>query len=221
VNSPRSMTIDIASSEILFEKIAQDLIESGCSINPAAIPEALAEALTKEVRSLSSESFKKAGIGREQGFARNETVRSDQITWITDNTEAGKAWLDWASQLQAYMNRRLYLGLFSFESHFAHYSAGDFYQRHVDAFKGQANRMLTLVAYFNHDWSEDDGGELVVYQNEEDQQGQKVLPGFATLVVFLSEEFPHEVLAARKDRYSIAGWFRVNTSSADRIDPPE
>lgn len=210
-----------AENEKLFENIAQDLVQDGCSINVGAIPKILAEALEKEVVALSSESFKPAGIGREQGFARNEAVRSDEIAWISDDTEAGKAWLDWAGQLQSYMNRRLYLGLFSFESHYAHYSAGDFYQRHVDAFKGQANRMLTLVAYFNRDWSEADGGELVVYENEEDQLGRKVLPSFATLVVFLSEEFPHEVLPAQKDRYSIAGWFRVNTSSADRIDPPE
>jgi SM-20-related protein len=40
------------------------------------------------------------------------------------------------------------------------------------------------------------------------------------LVVFLSEEFPHEVLPTATDRYSIAGWFRVNTSSAERVDPP-
>ena len=64
-------------------------------------------------------------------------------------------------------------------------------------------------------------GELVIYENEEDLQGQKVLPKLATLVVFLSEEFPHEVLPAKKDRYSIAGWYRVNNSSAQRIDPPQ
>jgi len=32
------------------------------------------------------------------------------------------------------------------------------------------------------------------------------------LVIFLSEEFPHEVLPANTHRYSIAGWFRVNNS---------
>lgn len=208
-------------NEVLFESIAQDLIQSGCSINEGAIPQALAEALEKEVKGLATEEFKKAGIGREQDFTRNETVRSDEIAWISEETEAGKAWLEWAAQLQSYMNRRLYLGLFSFESHFAHYSPGDFYQRHLDAFKGQSNRTLTLVAYFNKGWAQEDGGELVVYKDQDDQEGQKVLPSFATLVVFLSEEFPHEVLPAKKDRYSIAGWFRVNTSSADRVDPPE
>jgi SM-20-related protein len=48
----------------------------------------------------------------------------------------------------------------------------------------------------------------------------KVLPSFGTIVVFLSEEFPHEVLPAKRDRYSIAGWFRLNNSIDNNIDPP-
>ena len=47
-----------------------------------------------------------------------------------------------------------------------------------------------------------------------------VTPNFGTIVVFLSEEFPHEVLPALRDRYAIAGWFRLNTSIANNIDPP-
>jgi SM-20-related protein len=47
-----------------------------------------------------------------------------------------------------------------------------------------------------------------------------VQPLHGTVVVFLSEEFPHEVLPASRDRYSIAGWFRVNGSTAERVDPP-
>ncbi|MEC7468361.1 MAG: 2OG-Fe(II) oxygenase, partial [Pseudomonadota bacterium] len=34
-------------------------------------------------------------------------------------------------------------------------------------------------------------------------------------------EFPHEVLPATRDRFSIAGWFRVNNSTAQRVDPPK
>ena len=33
-------------------------------------------------------------------------------------------------------------------------------------------------------------------------------------------EFPHEVLPAMRDRYAIAGWFRLNSSIANNIDPP-
>ena len=80
----------------------------------------------------------------------------------------------------------------------------------------------------------DDGGELVLFAGDGDGDGDgeetdmgtrdravagavigdaeivRVLPEFATLVVFLSEDFPHEVLPATRDRYSVTGWFRLN-----------
>ncbi len=39
---------------------------------------------------------------------------------------------------------------------------------------------------------------------------KKVIPHANTLVVFLSDKFPHEVLPTKRKRYSIAGWFRVD-----------
>lgn len=206
--------------EDLFEHIAQDLQEKGFSINPCALPAQLAETLSAHLQSMPEFKFEQAGIGRDQSHGLNNFVRKDEICWITGESEAGEQWLEWASDLQQYLNRRLFLGLFSFESHFAHYSPGDFYKRHLDAFKGQANRVLSLVVYLNRAWQPDEGGELVLYLNEEDAQGVKVTPSFGTVAVFLSEDFPHEVLPATRDRFSIAGWFRVNTSTADRVDPP-
>ena len=80
--------------------------------------------------------------------------------------------------------------------------------------------MLSVVTYLNPGWQNADGGELVLYQDEQDMTGIKVAPLHGTVVVFLSEEFPHEVLPATRDRYSVAGWFRVNGSIDNRIDPP-
>ena len=38
---------------------------------------------------------------------------------------------------------------------------------------------------------------------------QTVTPQNNRMVVVLSDTFPHEVLPAVRDRYSIAGWFRL------------
>lgn len=203
-----------------FERIAQDILDKGYSINPLALPLGLSEALEAHLHTMPQFNFEQAGIGREQKHTLNNFVRTDEICWINGEAEAGKNWLSWASELQQYLNRRLFLGLFSFESHFAHYSPGDFYKRHTDAFKGQANRVLSVVVYLNHAWQPDDGGELVLYLDESDKTGVKVTPSFGTVVVFLSEDFPHEVLPASRDRFSIAGWYRVNASTTDRVDPP-
>jgi len=128
--------------------------------------------------------------------------------------------LRWATDLQTYLNRRLYLGLFSFESHFAHYAFGDYYKRHYDALRGEANRVLSIFIHLNSGWGGTDGGELLLYQDDADQDGVKIVPLFGTIVVFLNEEFPHEVLPSRRDGFSVAGWYRVNSSLDNKIDPP-
>ena len=66
-----------------------------------------------------------------------DAIRRDEICWIDGSTAAGAAWLQWTAELMQLLNRRLFLGLFSFESHYAHYRAGDFYKVHLDAFRGQ------------------------------------------------------------------------------------
>mgnify|MGYP003114011607 CR=1 FL=1 len=185
----------------LFAALAEGLRGRGHAVCPDALPDTLQESLLTHLRQMPDSQFHRAGIGRQQDFTLAGSVRRDAICWINGESPAGQAWLNWSAALQTRLNRELLLGLFSFESHFAHYGPGDFYRRHVDDFAGEANRRLSLVAYTAE-------GEL------------RVSPRLGTLVVFLSEEFPHEVLPAARDRYSIAGWFRVNTSSAQRIDPP-
>jgi SM-20-related protein len=211
---------DNTTDETLFAHIARDLTEQGYSIRHAALPESLSSALFTYQQEMNGDKFIDAGIGRGDDYLRNEFVRTDEICWITGESATGRDWLSWAGQLQVYLNRHLFLGLFSFESHFAHYRPGDYYKRHYDAFHGEANRVLSLVVYLNPGWSAADAGELVLYKDEQDRVGTKVTPLMGTVVTFLSEEFPHEVLPANRDRYSIAGWFRVNTSVTDRVDPP-
>ena len=206
--------------ETLFGLIADDIERQGYSIRPGALPEDIASSLYNYQLQLNACKYSEAGIGRGDDYLQNEFVRTDTICWITGESSAGKAWLDWSSNLQSFLNRRLYLGLFSFESHFAHYGPGDYYKRHLDAFRGEANRVLSLVTYLNPGWTNSDQGELVLYLDEHDKDGIRVVPLYGTLVIFLSEEFPHEVLPASRDRYSVAGWFRVNTSIDNRIDPP-
>lgn len=203
----------------LFEQIAGEIYAQGYCVCADALPADLATALADEVRRRSQDQFRKAGIGRQDDHLRTEEIRRDEISWIDNSSPAGEQWLNWAGELQQAINRRLFLGLFSFESHFAHYRPGDFYKKHLDAFRGQQNRVLTVVTYLNPDWSPEDGGELLIYPEQGEEPMLRVAPAFGTLVVFLSEEFPHEVLPANCDRYSIAGWYRINSSDSQKIDP--
>ncbi|WP_428035156.1 2OG-Fe(II) oxygenase [Amphritea sp.] len=207
------------SATELFDQIAEEVYQKGVCLLRHGLPEALGTALAAEVRSLPEERFSRAGIGRQADHQTVEAIRRDEICWIDKSTAAGHSWLEWADGLKQALNRRLFLGLFSFESHYAHYRAGDYYKVHLDAFRGQQNRVLTVVTYLNPDWNDKDGGELLIYPEKGSKPLLKVQPEFGTVVIFLSEEFPHEVLPTMTDRYSIAGWYRINSSDSNRVDP--
>lgn len=66
-------------------------------------------------------------------------------------------------QIRCEVNRHFFLGLFEYEAHFAKYEAGDFYLKHLDSFRGNENRKLTTVFYLNENWTPADGGELKIY----------------------------------------------------------
>lgn len=212
-------------SDDVLDQIANDLSRQSWSVQTEAIPEAFLTALREQLLHMSPENFQAAGIGRSQDHTLDPSVRRDKVRWIEGDTAAEQLWLDWAAHLQRGLNRRLFMGLFSFESHFAHYRPGDFYKKHFDAFRPDglergARRELSLVVYLNPDWLEQDGGELVLFDPFSDEELARIQPEYGTVVAFLSTEIPHEVLPARRDRYSIAGWFRLNGSIAERPDPP-
>jgi SM-20-related protein len=202
----------------LFTKISEDILQQGFSVQVAALDDDLSQSLYH--LAVEQVQFAHAGIGREFNFHQNGFVRTDKICWIEGTSKAGAQWIDWTKKVQDYLNKTLMLGLFSFESHFAHYPPGSFYKRHLDAFRGETNRVLSIVLYLNPQWQLDDGGELVIYHGTENKRLTTVTPLLGTLAVFLSEEFPHEVKTTLRDRYSIAGWYRVNNSTTTRVDPP-
>ncbi len=195
-------------SEQLYSKITDALVESGYIIIDNALDKNLSLKLLKVI---DEESFKQAGISGANDLHLDKNRRSDKIKWLDEDCAAQSEFLAFSKGLQEYLNRSLYLGISYYESHFAIYEKGDFYEKHLDAFRESKNRVVTTVYYLNQNFKKSDGGELVVY----DINGNlltKVVPNANTLVIFMSEKFPHEVLPAIKKRYSIAGWYRVDKS---------
>ncbi len=217
--SPPELTLDLQQG--LYDQIADALVDTGYIILPSALPETLTSELYLHLQALNDQQFQRAGVGREQDHQLHGGIRRDQIRWLGRQQTIEAEYLDWMEDLREGLNRRLFMGLFDYEAHFSHYRAGAFYKRHLDAFRGQTNRVLTTVLYLNPDWDEQQGGELLIWPEPDSETViEKVVPQMGTLVIFLSEQFPHEVLPASTDRYSIAGWFRVNTSINNQIDPP-
>ncbi|WP_338067986.1 2OG-Fe(II) oxygenase [Shewanella japonica] len=141
----------------LFESISNNIVDKGNSISPYALPKDLTNLLLERITMLSEENYARAGIGRTKEHTISDSIRTDEISWISGDSEASCAWIKWTTSLQDYLIRRSFQGLFSFESHFSHYAIGDFYKKHKDAFKGEKNRVLSVVVYLNQNWSAADG----------------------------------------------------------------
>jgi len=194
-------------NETLYMKIIDSLVEDGYIVINDALGEELRASLLADAK--SENDFKRAGISGAGDLHLDASKRRDKISWLDKRSEAEMAFSKFSDGLRERLNRELYLGLSYYESHFAIYDKGDFYEKHLDAFKNSKNRVVTTVYYLNEEWDESDGGELLVY-NKHDELITSLLPKGDTLVVFMSEDFPHEVKKTNKKRYSIAGWFRID-----------
>jgi SM-20-related protein len=191
-----------------LDLICAAVAEEGCAVERDFLAGAVVTALAAEARRRDAiGEFRAAGIGRGAERRQNEAIRGDRIAWID---EAGgdasmQPWWVALERLRVALNQSLYLGLFSFEGHYAIYPRGSHYGRHRDAFHDDARRVLSCVLYLNASWGEADGGALRIYG---DKCTRDILPVGGTLVCFLSERFEHEVLPATRERLALTGWFR-------------
>ena len=190
-----------------YPKITDALVSDGYIVLENALDEVMCKKLLKSAQ--DETFFKKAGISSSDSLHVDETKRRDKTRWLDEDSAIMSEYLGFSEGLREYLNRTLYLGLTYYEAHFAIYEKNDFYEKHLDAFRGSKNRVVTTVFYLNEEWDEENGGALIIY-DENDKLVKKVLPKMGTLVVFLSDKFPHEVLPTNKKRYSVAGWFRVD-----------
>ena len=191
--------------DVIYSNITDALVDDGYIIIPHAVSSILSKNLINIAK--KSKNFKHAGISARKKI--NPNTRRDKILWLNHDKSVQSEFIDFADGLKDYLNRELFTCITYFESHFSLYEHGDFYATHYDAFKNSVNRIVTIVYYLNEEWDEKSGGELVIY-DDENELIKKIIPHADTLVVFLSDKFPHEVLPTKRKRYSIAGWFRVD-----------
>jgi SM-20-related protein len=151
--------------------------------------------------------FAAARIGKDATLQRRAEIRGDFTCWLREPLiPAERSLLEQFEALRLEVNRETFLGLYDLELHYAWYPPAAAYARHVDQPQGTVARKLSLVLYLNLEWNEEDGGALRVY--EAGQPRCEIEPIGGRLVCFLTEGREHEVLAARRDRWSVSGWFR-------------
>ena len=199
--------------EDLLDHISQEIYSNSYVVVDNFVDEAFRKALLKEQTDLLNHGqFTKAAVGKGDQKQVRAEIRSDEVLWMDSAALSPLQAIFWEKieELKQVLNRRCFLGLKSFEGHFARYPIGSFYKRHLDQFHAVPHRIVTVILYLNDSWTEVDGGQLRMYFPQEDgsERVEDVLPLGGRLVVFLSEEIPHEVMPTHKERISITGWLR-------------
>lgn len=160
------------------------------------------------------DSFKKSAIGNRVNEVIVKSVRGDVILWI-DETKADVAealFFNKINDLIKYLNRTCFMGILQKEFHYAVYPKGTFYKRHIDTFQNDDRRKLSFVCYLNDEnWQAENGGELVLYLDEDNKETAKtIFPIPGRVVIFESQIIEHEVKPVLQDqRLSITGWLKT------------
>jgi len=200
-------------AEALFESLIDGILEKGYGVVDAfLLPDEVTALRTRLWDRQAAGQFREAGIGNGQ-VAVEKAIRGDEILWLDAATATPEeaTFLDQIDQFIGYVNRTCYLGLRDSELHYARYPVGTFYKRHLDRFRADSRRRLSMICYLNDNWQPTDGGQLAVYLPQPDGSEQTTLitPVGGRLVCFDSGLLEHEVLPANRDRLSITGWLRT------------
>lgn len=116
-----------ADRETTYDTIADALATQGWCVLRDYFPAAGLDALTQRIDALwQQDALAHAGIGRGVDNTANATIRRDATRWLERGDAAEDMLLDAMEELRHALNRRLMLGLFSYEAHFAVYDAGAF-----------------------------------------------------------------------------------------------
>jgi SM-20-related protein len=191
-----------------FAEAIAEIAHQGWTVRKDFLPSEATAVLRAEAGQLwQDDDFRIAGVGRSGGYALRPNIRGDHIHWLDEQvpTPARKVYRDVIEELRQELNRELFLSLASFESHFAIYPPGAFYQKHLDRFNNADERVISCTLYLNENWKAEFGGHLRLYLSD---RSFEVLPEAGTCVLFRSDKFFHEVLPATEARFSLTGWFR-------------
>lgn len=201
----------------IYEQIIDDLLNQKFSISDNFFTNEETKALRNYAISQNySKDFHEAAIGNYANEKVIKSIRGDKIRWIDENNKniVEEIFFKKVNNFIQYLNRTCYMGIEEKEFHYVIYPEGTLYQRHVDAFKNDDRRTLSMVFYLNdEDWKDEYGGQLALYFPKDDgtEEMLDILPVAGRLAIFDSKTIPHEVKLVKKPRYSITGWLKTRS----------
>ena len=198
----------------LYEKIIDDIVTQKYAIVEDFFTAEEIDILRKALITKRDEDvFKKAAIGNRVNEIIVKSIRGDVILWIDEaHTNAAELlFFDKINHLISYLNKTCFLGILRKEFHYALYPTGTFYKRHIDTFQNDDRRKLSFVCYLNEaGWLPENGGELVLYLDDQGKEVEKIIYPFpGRVVIFESQIIEHEVRPVKTERLSITGWLKT------------
>jgi SM-20-related protein len=194
--------------EARFEDLIAGYLKDKVGISEHFLSDALCEHLKDNLLLLNDHNLmKSAGVGNDGKLIFNEAIRSDTIYWLDKkhNNEYENEFFEKIEAFISYLNQTCYTNIKSYEFHYSLYEVGDFYKKHLDQFSDNSSRQFSLISYLNSDWKINDGGELMVYQQD---NNQSIAPTQGKTIFFKSNELEHEVLVTNERRMSVTGWLK-------------
>ena len=204
----------VVAEHPLYEKIIDDLLSQQYSVIDSFFDVNEVSQLRDSILlKHEDDAFKKAAIGNRVNETIEKAIRGDVILWIDEQfiNPAETLFFNKINALVSYLNRTCFLGILNKEFHYAIYPKGTFYKRHLDTFQNDDRRKLSFVCYLNdEDWQPENGGELVIYTNENGVAVEKkIYPLPGRVVIFESQILEHEVKPVNTKRLSITGWLKT------------
>ncbi|WP_334125342.1 2OG-Fe(II) oxygenase [Empedobacter brevis] len=203
----------------IYEKIIDDLSNQKYSISDFFFSVEETKQLREAIiRTEDKHDFHQAAIGNSQNEQVIKSIRGDKIKWMDEmnKTKTEEIFFSKINDFIDYLNKTCYMGIEESEFHYAIYPEGTFYQKHVDAFKNDDRRTLSIVLYLNDEqWKDEFGGQLTLFLPSEDKEEKEldILPLAGRMAVFDSKTIPHEVKTVNRPRYSITGWLKTRSTS--------
>lgn len=191
-----------------YESIINQILENEFAIIDGLFEsENLTRLRNEVIKKDKTHQLSQAKIGKSDKRIHDNSVRTDDILWIENNSniEDEQSYIKAVEQFYTYLNNACFTGISEFECHYARYGAGTFYKTHIDRFKNDSGRKFSLITYLNDSWKKDDGGELKLHLENE---LILIEPIFARTIIFKSHLIKHEVLLSNTNRYSLTGWLK-------------
>ena len=198
----------------LYERIIDDIVtQKYAVVEDFFTAEEISVLRQSLIAKHEEDAFKKAAIGNRVNEIIVKSIRGDVILWIDEaHTNAAESlFFNKINHLITYLNKTCFLGILRKEFHYALYPTGTFYKRHIDTFQNDDRRKLSFVCYLNEaGWLPENGGELVLYLDDQGKEVEKIIYPFpGRVVIFESQIIEHEVRPVKTERLSITGWLKT------------